>query len=222
MPTTDADQTGILPIYLVCDLSASMRGEGRAEALQDALSALRDAVFANPVVSDCARTGVICFASDAWVALPLCDLASVDELPILEPRGLTSYAAAFRLLRKTIAEDVAQLAGDRYRVSRPMVFFVSDGEPTDRQAEWTAERTGLLDDPAGPEIVAFAVGEAKARTMAAVATSCGFIARSGVAVRDAIAGIGDLVVRSVVASSTSGVPAVAGLSSDVIEEMDLL
>jgi uncharacterized protein YegL len=218
------DRATILPIYLVCDLSSSMRLDGRADAVRDALAALRDAVWANPVVSDHARIGVIGFSSDARVLLPLCDVAMVDELPVLAPDGLTSYAAAFRLLRRTLSADHAQLAGDGFGVWRPLVFFVSDGEPTDRVADWAAELAALRSESNAvrPEIVAFAVGSARSATLARVATARCFVARTGVAVRDAIAEIGDVVIRSVVASSVDGQPAVHGPPPDGFDELDLL
>lgn len=219
-----AGRASILPIYLACDLSSSMGDGGRIEALRDAVAALRDAIWLNPVVSDCARIAIVGFASRAWLALPLCDLALVDELPVLEPNGLTSYAAVFRLLRDTIRADVEQLAGDDLRVWRPLVFFVSDGEPTDQAAQWRAAHARLVDRTfaGSPEIVAFAVGDASAATLATVATSRCFVARSGTAVRDAIAEIGGIVIRSVVASSASGVPAVPDTPPDGFDELDLV
>jgi uncharacterized protein YegL len=218
------DRATILPIYLVCDLSGSMRSGGRVEAVRDALVALRDAIWANPVVSDQARIGVLGFSGRARVLLPLCDIAMADELPVLEPDGLTSYGAVLRLLRETVRTDGAQLAGDGYRVWRPMVFFVSDGEPTDPQADWTNELAELLDlsNPVRPEIVAFAVGEARSATLARIATARCFVARTDVAVRDAIAEIGDVVIRSVVSSSVNGRPAVLGAPPDGFDELDLL
>ncbi|HEU5470194.1 MAG TPA: hypothetical protein VFV67_06035 [Actinophytocola sp.] len=225
MHRTDAittEHAAILPIYLVCDLSSSMREDRRVEALRDALTGLRDAVWANPVVSDCARIGVIGFAGRAWLCLPLCDIATVGDLPVLEPDGLTSYAAAFRLLHRTVRSDVEQLAADQYRVLRPLVFFVSDGEPTDRTAEWVAELAILRTAAVRPEIITFAIGEASAATLRQVATARCFVASVGTAVRDAIAEIGAVVIRSVVASSTSGQAAVAGPPPDGFDELDLL
>lgn len=219
---TQPDRATILPIYLVCDLSSSMRLDGRAEAVREALVALRDAVWTNPVVSDQARIGVLGFAGTATVLLPLCDIANVAELPELVPDGLTSYGSAFRLLRETLRADGAQLAADGYRVWRPLVFFVSDGEPTDRVPDWVGEHARLLDDEVRPEIVAFAVGEARAATLTRVATSRCFVARTEVAVRDAIAEIGDVVIRSVVASSVGGQLSVPGAAPGGFDELDLV
>jgi uncharacterized protein YegL len=218
-----ADRPTLLPIYLVCDLSSSMGEGGRVTALNDALVVLRDTIWANPVVSDYARIGVIGFSGNASVLLPLCDLAMADELPVLTPHGLTSYAAAFRLLRRTLREDGEHLAGDGFRVWRPLVFFVSDGEPTDRADEWRAELAALLDgaNPTRPEIVGFAVGEARSATLARIATARCFVARTGVAVREAIEEIGDMMIRSVVSSSLCGNPAVP-VTPRGFDELDLL
>jgi uncharacterized protein YegL len=210
----------LLPIYLVCDLSSSMRDGGRADALREALVALRDAVWTNPVVSDHARIGVIGFSAGASVLLPLCDLATADELPALTPDGLTSYAAAFRLLKQVLREDSAQLAGDGFLVWRPLVFFVSDGEPTDRPERWRAELAALRDG-VQPEIIGFAVGEARSAIIAEVATERCFVARTGIAVREAIGEIGDVVIRSVVSSSLGGQPTVHGTPAG-FDELDLL
>jgi uncharacterized protein YegL len=214
----------ILPIYLVCDLSSSMHEGGRVDALREALAALRDTIWTNPVVSDYARIAVLGFSGSASLLLPLCDLAVVDDLPELVPDGLTSYVAAFRLLRRTLRSDSVQLAGDGYRVWRPLVFFVSDGEPTDRQEEWRAELAELIDaaNDTRPEIVGFAVGEARSATVASIATSRCFVARTGVSVRTAIAEIGEVVIRSVVSSSLGGAPSVPGAPPDGFDELDLL
>ncbi len=218
------ERATILPIYLVCDLSASMRSDGRVDAVRGALVDLRDAIWANPVVSDQARVGLLGFSGRAHVLLPLCDIAMTDELPELAPDGLTSYGAALRLLRETLRADEAQLTADGYRLWRPLVFFLSDGEPTDPQADWLGELARLLDrsNPARPEIVTFAVGEARPAALAHIATARCFVARGDVAVRDAIAEIGDVVIRSVVASSVNGQPSVLGAPADGFDELDLL
>lgn len=119
----------LLPFYLVVDVSYSMSGS-KLESANKSMSSVRDALAQDPILADKVRFGVIDFSSDARVQLPLCDL--LDEkltLPTLSIRGATSYAAAFRLLRSEIAANVQLLKGDGYKVHRPAVFFLSDGEP---------------------------------------------------------------------------------------------
>jgi len=68
--------------------------------------------------------------------LPLTDIRSVEVLPLLEPRGGTSFAAAFALLRHQIEADYAQLNADGFTIKRTTVVFLSDGAPTDDEATW--------------------------------------------------------------------------------------
>ncbi|GAA4410493.1 hypothetical protein GCM10023148_01870 [Actinokineospora soli] len=222
---TSSEQGGalLLPIYLVCDLSSSMSG-AQAAALADAIRELRDAVWANPVVSDCARVGVIGFATSAWTIIPLCDLGELEELPALAPHGLTSYAAAFALLKATIDHDAAQLRADGFRLWRPLVFFISDGEPTDPVTDWLAEHARLVDRRQAwrPDVVAFAVGTATATTLARVATARCFAAERGHTVSSAIAEIADVVLRSVVASGATGAPVAPPSPPAGFEEVDLV
>jgi uncharacterized protein YegL len=132
------DKAKLLPFYLIADVSYSMEGEN-LQAVNDIMPTLVDALAQNPILSDKVRFGLIDFADDAQVQLPLCDLLDPDlVLPGLTARGGTSFAAAFRLLRKQIEFDVSQLKGDNYSVHRPAVFFLSDGSPTDMDDEWRA------------------------------------------------------------------------------------
>jgi uncharacterized protein YegL len=209
-PSNTAEhRAAILPIYLVCDMSSSMSEHSRASAVHEAISALREAVWQNPVVSDCCRVAVVAFASTAWLATPLCDLATAEDLPTLLPAGLTSYASAFRLLHKTIRDDTAQLDADGYRVRNPLVFFLSDGAPTDRADEWRSALARLVDPrfPLRPDIVSFGVAGADERILAEVATARCYVARQEASVRAAIGAIGNLVIRGVIDSGARGRPA---------------
>jgi uncharacterized protein YegL len=133
----------LLPFYLVVDVSASMEG-AKLAAANNMMPAVVDALAEAPILSDKVRFGLIDFSDEAEVRLPLCD--PLDEnitLPKLSLRGLTSYVAAFRLLRTEIEQNVRQLKADGYAVHRPAVFFLSDGAPTDDEADWRAAFTEL-------------------------------------------------------------------------------
>lgn len=214
----------VMPFYLVCDLSASMRQGGRIRALQDALASLRDAFFLNPVVSDCARLCVIGFSNRARVVLPLCDLADAEDLPRLEPEGLTNFAPAFHVLRETIQTDAELLRADGLRVWRPMVFVFSDGAPTDDPEHWRRALESLHDPmwPARPDIVSFGVGEAVHEVLAEIATLRCYVSPDPDFAAGAIASVGDLVVRSVVASGSSGEPVLPDRPPEGFDELDIL
>lgn len=196
----------LLPFYAVCDTSASMRDGTRIDALNTAIASTCDAIALNPVIADRVRFGILGFAGDAEVALPLCDVALLDGLPVLAPRGLTEYGRAFTLLRRTIEHDVAQLVADGYRVFRPAVFFLTDGRPTDAGAVWRAALAELLDGdfPHRPNMVAFGFGDAEPKLLAEIATVAAYAAADALTAASAIASFGTLLVESVVASGTTG------------------
>lgn len=213
----------IVCFYVVCDVSASMAHGGRIAALNAAVSQLRDEIAANPVVADLARLSLIDFATESRLVLPLCDLAMVDDLPTLAPRGLTSYVAAIDKVVTTIRADVTQLIEDELSVYRPVVFFFSDGDPTDDR-HGLAAAIARLHDPAWehrPDVVSFGVGECTPAYLARVATTRCFVASDPDHVTEAISGIGDYLVRSVVASGAAGVPTLPVDVPDWLDEHDL-
>lgn len=165
----------VLPFYLVLDVSSSMVGEG-IEAINTALPGLLDEISTNLIVADKTRFSLITFASEAQVALPLCDLSEVQAMPVLRPTGLTNYAKVFRLLRNTIQADVERLKLQDLQVFRPTVFFMTDGNPN--SDDWLATYRQLVaeDFPYRPNIMAFGVGSVSTTILGQVATSKAFLA----------------------------------------------
>ena len=217
----------LLPFYTLCDVSASMREGQRIEALNEAIVATCDAAAMHPVVADRVRLGIIAFAGRADVVLPLSDLGLLEDLPHLQARDLTSYAAAFRLLRRTIEADAAQLVADGYRVFRPAVFFLTDGHPTDAPAEWRDALTAVLDEdfPHRPNVIAFGFGDADDTILAEVATVVAYRASDAISASEAIASFGTLLVESVVGSGAAGylrLPELPPQGMTAMAEEDLL
>lgn len=217
----------LLPFYAVCDVSASMRDEGRIDALNEVVHATCDAAAVNPVIADRIRFAVIAFSTDADVVLPLCDVGMLDGIPSLEPRGLTNYAPAFTLLRSTIETDVSQLVADDYRVFRPTVFFLTDGQPSDPRSQWKSTHARLVDRdfPHRPNVVSFGFGDAPRRVLVEISTVAAYTAADSLSAPAAIAAFGTVLVESVVASGTAGVfslpdTAPAGLAA--VDGQDLL
>jgi uncharacterized protein YegL len=119
----------VMPFYLICDVSSSMAGD--MPALNDGVERLRRAIVAEPVVDDVAQVCIMTFSSSASVRMPLAQM-SETPVPQLSAGGSTDYGSAFRLLAQTIAHDSASLKQQGYKVYRPCAFFLTDGEPTDR------------------------------------------------------------------------------------------
>lgn len=195
----------VLPIYFVGDESHSMHGDPIA-AVNHGLVDLRDEVAKHPLIGKKVRFGIITFADTAETRLELSELSEELMLPTLSTRGRgTSYASAFEALRHTIPADVALLKVSGYQVHRPAVFFLSDGQPTEKESKWR-ERLAEVKDPGfkeRPNILAFGVGDADPKVIQQLASSPthAFMMREGVSTAGAIAEFAASMLNSMVSSA---------------------
>ena len=217
----------VLPFYIVCDESASMSLNGGIDAINSALPELHEKIASNPLVNDKARIALIAFSDDAEVLLPLSAAADVEDMPGVMPKGATSYGSAFRLLKTQIAADIATFTGDGFKVLRPAVFFISDGDPTDH--DWQTHHADLVDknsNPHAPHIIAYGVDSADEVIIKEVATIAGFVAMQGVNPAGALTEIISSLTHTIVRSSSSSSPKLVippppdGTISIVLDEMD--
>jgi uncharacterized protein YegL len=161
----------ILPVYFVADQSASMAPH--IAELNHGLLSLQDALQRESFAAAKVRFSVIGFSDDAFTYLEPADLRSAPQLPELTAQGRTSYCAAFEQLAYRISVDVPRLKSHGFSVHRPVVFFLTDGAPTDRE-DWRAVRTQLLSQPAAPNILSFGIGEADPAVVGEIATKAEF------------------------------------------------
>ena len=161
----------ILPVYFVADESASM-GPHIGE-LNRGLLDLQDALQHDPHAASKVRFSVISFSNEAFTHLEPADLRLAPRLPELTAQGGTSYCAAFEELIYRISVDLPHLKSLGFQVHRPVVFFLTDGAPTDRQ-DWRAVRTRLISEPTAPNILAFGIGDADAAVVGEIATHTDF------------------------------------------------
>ncbi len=203
----------ILPFYAVCDESSSMTLH--IDTLNKALFALHQEISTNPTIADKTRFGLIGFSTDAHELQPLVDLSDLEELPALDASGLTSYGKAFSLLRQAIDRDVQGLKAEGHDVYRPVVFFLSDGEPTD--SDWEQPYQELLASAFRPHIIAFGITEGADRAVIAhVATFKAFMQADGNAdVAPALREFAASLTRSIVRSVSGATAAGAGMSLQV-------
>lgn len=192
----------VLPFYVVCDESYSMANH--IDALNEGLRELHHAVGADPVAAGKTMFCLIGFSGTAEVLQPLARLGEVTEIAGLTAKASTSFGAAFSMLRDTIERDVEQLKRDQFRVYRPAVFFLSDGQPTDPKS-WHPKYDRLTEPgwPARPDIVAFGIGDADATLISRIATSKAFMSRDGVNPRAALYEFARALTKSMVDSGTS-------------------
>lgn len=135
---TQEGNFALLPIYLVLDSSASMNGEPFKAAFAF-VPKLLEAMALNPVVGDKVRLEVITFDSNARVVATLSDKEDLkrwyDSNRNLQAEGnSTNYTNVFTLLNQEIKKGVDLLTSEKiegvfYRVYRPTVFFITDGDP---------------------------------------------------------------------------------------------
>jgi uncharacterized protein YegL len=208
----------LLPFYLVVDVSHSMQG-AKLDSANKIMPSVLDALAGAPILADKVRFAVMDFATDAQVRLPLCDLLDSDvKLPELTLRGSTSYASAFRLLRTELEVNIKQLKADGFAVHRPVVFFLSDGTPTDSSEEWQAAFAELTNYdletkrgfPLYPNFVPCGVAEADPKVLQTLIHPSGgnkqmkmYLMDEGQDPAKAINMIAEILISSMLASGTS-------------------
>jgi uncharacterized protein YegL len=195
----------LLPAYVAVDESGSM--SPHFQELTSGLASLCGTLRSEPMIAAKLRLAVLGFSGDVQLRLPLSDMRTVEALPRLQIRGVTNYGALFGDLLHGIPADVARLKGEGYSVHRPVVFFLSDGQPTDAPG-WREPHRRLTDrglTPAAPNVIACGIGQARADTILEVATSreFAFVAIAGADLGQAISEFFHALTTSLVNSVTS-------------------
>lgn len=175
----------VLPCYVVCDVSLSMTDH--LEELNAGLREFRGAVHADAAITRLVRCSLVGFAETSRVLQPLHPPVDLADLPDPEPCAGTNFGPVFTLLRAAIDRDVVDLKARGLRVHRPLVFFLSDGQPTD-PATWPSAFAALTDPvwPARPDVIAFGVGDADQDTLSRIGTFRTFLGRDGVRLSTAL------------------------------------
>lgn len=159
--------TVIQPVYMLIDTSGSMKGSPIA-SLNLQTQAFIDEFQGDPFLASRVCLSVISFDSEARVVLELTLLSKVTSVPSLAAGGSTSYAAAFRLLRHQWASDLMRMRTAGAKMHRPLVLFLTDGEPTDDG--WERELEILAADRTAPKVVAFALGPVSGTTLSRISS----------------------------------------------------
>ena len=125
-----------LPVYLLLDTSGSMMGEP-IEAVRNGVQNLLATLRQDPYALETAFLSVITFSDVAKQDVPLTELSQF-QVPSISAGGATSMGAALKLLAARIDQEVVKTTADQKGDWKPVVFMMSDGQPTDDPAEGIA------------------------------------------------------------------------------------
>lgn len=126
-----------LPVYLLLDCSGSMFGEP-IEAVKNGVQLLVSTLRQDPYALETAFLSIITFDSSANQVAPLTEL-SAFQLPNINASGCTALGEALTLLANRVDQEVTKTTPDQKGDWKPLVFIMTDGEPTDDLNKGLAE-----------------------------------------------------------------------------------
>ena len=126
-----------LPVYLLLDCSGSMFGEP-IEAVKNGVQVLVSTLRQDPYALETAYLSIITFDSNARQLTPLTELSAFQQ-PELQASGCTALGEALTLLANRADQEVAKTTPEKKGDWKPLVFIMTDGEPTDDLQKGIAE-----------------------------------------------------------------------------------
>lgn len=135
-----------LPVYLVLDISGSMTGEP-IESVKNGVQVLISTLRQDPYALETAFLSVITFDSSARQLVPLTEL-SMFQMPDIQANGTTALGEALSLLANKANTEVTKTTAEVKGDWKPLVFLMTDGEPTDNWqqglADFKKQKFGLV------------------------------------------------------------------------------
>ena len=135
-----------LPVYLVLDTSGSMYGEP-IEAVKNGVQTLISTLRSDTYALETAFISIITFNTNAQQVTSLTELASFQQ-PTIDAGGCTALGGALELLAQKIDAEVTKTTAEQKGDWKPLVFLMTDGEPTDDithgLAEFRKRKTGMV------------------------------------------------------------------------------
>lgn len=118
-----------LPVYLLLDTSGSMTGEP-IESVKNGVQVLLSTLRQDPYALETAYLSIITFDSNAQQVVPLTEL-SLFQMPDIRANGTTVFGEALKLVAQKIDSEVTKTTAEAKGDWKPLVFIMTDGEPTD-------------------------------------------------------------------------------------------
>jgi uncharacterized protein YegL len=145
-----------LPVYFLIDVSESMVGD-QILHVEEGIATIVKELKTDPTALETVFLSIIVFAGQAKTIIPLQELVQFypPKIPI---GGGTSYASGFVHLMSEMRRDLVKTTADRKGDWKPIVFFFTDGVPTD---ESTANAIALWKSGwgSGVNLVAVSLGD---------------------------------------------------------------
>ena len=126
-----------LPVYLLLDCSGSMYGEP-IEAVKNGVQVLVSTLRQDPYALETAYLSIITFDSSAQQVSPLTELAAFQQ-PNIQASGCTALGEALALLSQKADQEVTKTTAEQKGDWKPLVFIMTDGDPTDDLNKGLAE-----------------------------------------------------------------------------------
>ena len=126
-----------LPVYLLLDCSGSMYGEP-IEAVKNGVQVLVSTLRQDPYALETAYLSIITFDSSAQQVSPLTELSAFQQ-PNIQASGCTALGEALALLAQKADQEVTKTTAEQKGDWKPLVFIMTDGEPTDDLNKGLAE-----------------------------------------------------------------------------------
>lgn len=143
-----------LPVYLLLDCSGSMSGV-KIQQVNTGVQLLYQELNNDPRCADTVHISIIPFASSAYQM----DLVPITQFtpPQLAASGSTALGSALSLLNQSLDNDLIVNQPGKKGDYKPMVFLLTDGQPTDAWDQEAARLKSRTTNKAGT-IVALAIG----------------------------------------------------------------
>jgi uncharacterized protein YegL len=124
-------------------------------AVNEGLEIIFRLLMADPRAIDTVHISVICFADQATQY----ELTPLDQFvpPILSAQGQTALGGALQLLVQSVQQDLIMNSPTQHGDYRPLVFLLTDGEPTDRYQD-AVQQLKTLHGSQRPTIIALGCG----------------------------------------------------------------